>query len=104
MRLAHRLQRLLIGLDRQISTFSRWAARNQPLAAEVATGLSLTPRELAVLELLAHGLTASAIGRRLTIAEKTAQKHLEHIYSKLGVGDRLTAVQRAQRLGLLNSP
>lgn len=104
MQLASQLQRLLTGLDRQISTFSRWAGRSGPPAAEVATCMALTPRELAVLELLAHGLTASAIGSRLAIAKKTVQKHLERIYSKLGVGDRLTAVQHAQRIGLLRVP
>ncbi|GAA5118884.1 helix-turn-helix transcriptional regulator [Pseudonocardia adelaidensis] len=103
MRLAHQLQRLLTGLDRQISAFSCWAERNGP-PAEVVTSLHLTPRELAVLDLAAHGLTAAAIGRRLTIAERTVLKHLEHIYSKLGVGNRLAAVQRAQRVGLLSPP
>ncbi|MDT7567388.1 MAG: hypothetical protein QOG76_6012 [Pseudonocardiales bacterium] len=104
MALAHRLRRLLIGLDRQISTFSRWAEQSGAPAVEVATCLRLTPRELAVLELLAQGLTASAIGRRLDIAVRTVQKHLSHTYGKLGVGDRLAAVQRAQQVGLLRGP
>jgi DNA-binding NarL/FixJ family response regulator len=103
MVLAHRLQRLLTGLDRQISTFSRWARHNGAPAAEVARCLCLTPRELAVLELLARGLTAWTIGRRLNIAERTVQKHLSRTYGKLGVSDRLAAVQRAQRVGLLRA-
>jgi DNA-binding CsgD family transcriptional regulator len=104
MVLACRLQRLLTGLDRQIATFAGWAGRGGSSATEVAACLCLTPRQLAVLELLAHGLTASAIGRRLNIAERTVQKHLEHAYAKLGVADRLAAVQRAQRIGLLRAP
>jgi DNA-binding NarL/FixJ family response regulator len=67
----------------------------------VATSLHLTPRELAVLGQLADGLTAAAIGRKLLITERTVHKHLERLYTKLGVGDRLAAVLRAQRLGLL---
>jgi ATP/maltotriose-dependent transcriptional regulator MalT len=54
-----------------------------------------------VLQLLADGLTAAAIGRRLMIAERTVQKHLQHCYAKLGVADRLGAVQRAQILAIL---
>jgi ATP/maltotriose-dependent transcriptional regulator MalT len=101
MELSRRFQRLFIGLDRQISTFSRWSARTGPVAADVAGAVRLIPRELAVLDLLAGGLTAAAIGRRLHIAERTVQKHLQHCYAKLRVADRLTAVQRAQRIGLL---
>ncbi|MHA6796634.1 LuxR C-terminal-related transcriptional regulator [Pseudonocardia bannensis] len=51
--------------------------------------------------MLAQGLTALAIGRRLAIAERTVHKHLQRTYAKLGVTDRLSAVLRAQRLGLL---
>lgn len=101
MALADRLQRILAGLDRQIALNARWARTGGPLASEVADTLRLTPRELAVLRLLADGLTAACIGRRLTIAERTVQKHLEHSYAKLGVADRLDAVLRAQTIGLL---
>jgi len=31
-------------------------------------------------------------------------KHLERVYAKLGVSDRVSAVLRAQRLGLLPEP
>jgi hypothetical protein len=31
-------------------------------------------------------------------------KHLEHAYPKLGVSDKLSAVQRALQLGLLSGP
>jgi DNA-binding CsgD family transcriptional regulator len=103
MRLAYRLQWLLTGLDRQIGALSRWAGRHEPPAVEAARCLRLSARELAVLELLAQGLTAAAIARRLAIAERTAQKHLQHCYEKLGVADRLDAVLRAQRIGLLRT-
>jgi DNA-binding CsgD family transcriptional regulator len=53
---------------------------------------ALTPRELAVLELVATGAPALAVGRALGITESTVRKHLEHVYAKLGVHDRLTAV------------
>jgi DNA-binding NarL/FixJ family response regulator len=40
---------------------------------------------------VAGGLTNRMIGRRLGITEKTVGKHLEHVYDKLGVTDRVSA-------------
>ena len=97
--IARRVWRLLAGLDRQIQALARW----RPEAA-VTTDLRLTRRELAVLGLLADGLTAVAIGRRLAIRERTVHKHLEHAYTKLDVTDRLSAVLRAHHLGVLPAP
>ena len=64
--------------------------------------VELTSRELAVLHLLVEGCTAVAMAHRLGISVRTVQKHLEHVYRKLGVGDRLGAVLTAQRVGLLS--
>jgi DNA-binding CsgD family transcriptional regulator len=63
--------------------------------------INLTPREGQVLRLLAGGRTAEAIARTTGSSPRTAQKHLQHIYVKLGVNDRLLAVERARNLGLL---
>lgn len=52
----------------------------------------LTPREHAVLEMLATGRSARLIARQLGMTEATTRKHLSHIYAKLGVHDRLSAV------------
>ena len=67
-------------------------------------GTALTEREFAVLRLPGAGLTAQAIARRLTTSPRTVHKHLEHLYRKLGVRDRLMAVQRARDVGLLAAP
>jgi DNA-binding CsgD family transcriptional regulator len=96
LQLGQLLWQLLTALDRQVQAFA-WLTPELGVASE----LRLTPREVAVLGLLVEGLTAAAIGRRLAIAERTVQKHLEHAYAKLGVADRLSAVLRAQQLGLL---
>jgi DNA-binding NarL/FixJ family response regulator len=61
----------------------------------------LTAREREVLQLLATGLTAAAIGRRLGISARTVDKHKEHIYAKLGASDRMTAVLQAHHYKLL---
>ena len=71
---------------------------------ERVRGTRLTDREFAVLTLLGAGLTAQSIARRLHTSPRTVHKHLEHLYRKLGVRDRLMAVQRARDAGLLATP
>ncbi|MGW6930754.1 response regulator transcription factor [Lentzea sp. NPDC054927] len=95
LQLARRLQALLVGLDRQAQALARW----MPWRPSYEAGL--TKRELAVLGLVAEGLTAHAIARRLLISPRTVQKHLEHVYAKLRTTDRVSAVLTAQALGLL---
>jgi DNA-binding CsgD family transcriptional regulator len=93
------LHRLLVGLDRQTAALRRVAGPAD--AAQLVEAVGLTPRELTVLGLVAEGLTAAAVARRLALAESTVHKHLHNAYRKLGVRDRLAAVLRAQQLGLV---
>jgi DNA-binding CsgD family transcriptional regulator len=67
-----------------------------------SVALGLTGRELVVLQLLADGFPARGIARRMATSPRTIEKHLEHIYRKIGVHDRLNAVRIAQELGLLS--
>ena len=53
-----------------------------------ATGPRLTDRELEVAELVAEGLTNTAIARRLSVAPRTAEAHVENIRRKLQVRSR----------------
>jgi DNA-binding CsgD family transcriptional regulator len=71
----------------------------QPSPADAS--VSITARELDVFTLMADGLKAVAIGRRLGISPRTVSKHVENIYGKLGTHDRVTAIRKAQDLGLL---
>lgn len=48
----------------------------------------LSPREQEVLELLCQGVKPTNIARILFISQGTANKHIGHIYQKLGVGSR----------------
>jgi DNA-binding NarL/FixJ family response regulator len=64
----------------------------------------LTTRERQVLELLAAGLSTTAVGARLGLATKTVHNHASAIFAKLGVSGRAEAVQRARRAGLGGSP
>jgi DNA-binding CsgD family transcriptional regulator len=61
----------------------------------------LTRRELEVVGLLSKGWTAGQIAHALRLSPRTIRKHLQHIYDKLGVHDRLVAVDRARTLGLV---
>lgn len=61
----------------------------------------LTGRENQILRLLADGHKANTIARIAGCSERTVHRHLSNIYGKLDVGDRLSAVTRAHRLGLL---
>jgi DNA-binding CsgD family transcriptional regulator len=105
LELAALIQSVLVGLDRQAVTLRRWqAAAGVPLRDALADALQdvrLTGREIAVLSLLAEGLTAIAISRRLHISPRTVSKHQEHLYAKLHAPDRLTAVLKAQQAGLV---
>jgi ATP/maltotriose-dependent transcriptional regulator MalT len=61
----------------------------------------LSERELEVLRLLAEGHDNAEIARELVVAVSTIKSHVNHIFSKLGVGNRLEAVLRARQLNLL---
>jgi ATP/maltotriose-dependent transcriptional regulator MalT len=61
----------------------------------------LSARELEVLELVARGTTNREAAARLFISEATVKTHLLHIYTKLGVPDRASAVAAAFDRGLL---
>jgi len=58
----------------------------------------LTPRELEVLAWVSKGKTNADIGEILGMSARTVQKHLEHIYQKLGVETRTTATVRALKM------
>jgi PAS domain S-box-containing protein len=62
---------------------------------------TLTPREIEVLQLASLGHSAPSIAKELIVSRDTVKTHLRHVYSKLGVNDRATAVAQALRLGLI---
>ena len=64
---------------------------------------TLSERELAVLRLLANGMTNAAIADRLYLAEGTVRNHVSSILAKLGVTDRAQATALAWRYGLITS-
>jgi DNA-binding NarL/FixJ family response regulator len=73
-----------------------------PTTAGPVEALGLTDRELAVLELVARGMTDRQIGEHQFMAEKTAGVHVSRILAKLEVSSRVEAVAAAQRLGIVS--
>ena len=92
-------------------------AGGSPLAPSVAARLmhrlapvpvggaeALSGRELEVVALVARGASNKEIAHALRISEATLKTHLGHIFEKLGVTDRTSAVTRAIERGLIELP
>lgn len=62
----------------------------------------LNPREMEVLQAVADGLTNRAIAAKLHISENTAKRHLQSIFTKLGVLSRTQAAMMALSLGWIS--
>ncbi|MNT33671.1 Nitrate/nitrite response regulator protein NarL [compost metagenome] len=62
--------------------------------------LGLTPRQFEVLMLLARGLPAKIIGRRLNVSVATVKSHTSAIYRALRVRGKVEAVHVARRRGV----
>jgi LuxR family maltose regulon positive regulatory protein len=61
----------------------------------------LSDRERDMLLLLVNGITNREIAEQLFVSENTVKFHLKNIYSKLGVGNRLQAINTARALRLI---
>lgn len=74
-------------------------AQSAPAAQPLLDPLS--DRELEVLQLIAGGLKNREIADELIVALSTVKSHVNNIYSKLGVSNRVQAVSRAQELHII---
>ncbi|HCT76127.1 MAG TPA: DNA-binding response regulator [Micromonosporaceae bacterium] len=89
----------------------RAAARGETVLAPSVAGklwqhrhrppVSLSPREIEVLQLVAKGLSNADIGASLHVSEATVKTHLLRAFAKLDVSDRTAAVTTAMSLGIL---
>ena len=94
LEITDRLMTTLAGIGTEIGAFlSSHTSILQPPV--------LTPREIEILRLASEGLAGPAIAARLYVSPATIKTHFENIYAKYGVTDRVTAVAKAIREGLL---
>jgi DNA-binding NarL/FixJ family response regulator len=77
------------------------ARRPEPDASTVTGIDDLTDRELAVLRLVARGLSNSEIATELYLGEATVKTHLGRVFVKLGIRDRAQAVVAAYESGVV---
>ncbi len=64
------------------------------------TEMDITHREIEILELAARGLSNDAIGKELFITTGTVKWHLNNLYSKLNVRNRVQAIEKVKSLNI----
>jgi DNA-binding CsgD family transcriptional regulator len=77
------------------------AGQDQPMRSSWPAGLS--DREVEVLRMVAKGLSNKAIAELLFVSPRTAEHHVQHIYSKVGVSTRAGAAMYAMEQDLIRS-
>jgi DNA-binding NarL/FixJ family response regulator len=70
-------------------------------APKVARPAGLTERETEVVRLLARGLQTKQVAAQLSISPKTADRHVQNAYAKIGVSTRAGATLFAMEHGLV---
>jgi DNA-binding NarL/FixJ family response regulator len=68
---------------------------------EEPVGRKLSQRETEILQLIAKGVSNSEAAAMLELSKATIRTHLEHIYKKLEVTNRVEAVTEGLRKGLI---
>ena len=84
-----------VGLGEQMLLLQRRAEPSA--AAHRLSTASLTPREAEVLSWVAKGKTNRDVGDILGMSPRTVNKHLEHVFEKLGGETRAAAAALASR-------
>jgi DNA-binding NarL/FixJ family response regulator len=68
---------------------------------ESSSGKELTPRECEIVRYVASGMRNIEVGERLSITESTVKTHLNNIFQKLGLRDRLELTHYAIKTGMV---
>ena len=64
-----------------------------------SAGVSLSPREVEIIELVAEGLTNQEIAGRLTISKRTVDNHVSNVFTKTGSKNRVALLNWAMDNG-----
>lgn len=88
-------------IDGARSMFERLGARPDLARLDSGRSAGLTARELQVLRLVAAGHTNRSIGSELGLSERTVDRHVSNIFTKLGVSSRAAATATAYESELL---
>lgn len=91
-------EKLLSSIDRAVARSCEEAAEAETVRELAGLWQALSPRECQVAQLAAEGLTTKAVSDVLGIAERTAQVHVAHVCSKLGVENAVGVAQIIARL------
>ena len=62
-------------------------------------GISLSAREIEIIELVAEGLTNQEIADRLTISKRTVDNHVSNVFTKTGSKNRVALLNWAMDHG-----
>jgi DNA-binding NarL/FixJ family response regulator len=75
--------------------------RNQKNKVKVQVDFELTKRELEILNEISKGFTYDQISNRLYISNGTVRKHIENIYRKMKVHNKIEAIDKGKKNGLI---
>ena len=90
------------------ATFATLGAKHDLRRLDQELGITSRPaglsdREVEVLRLVADGLTNRAIAERLVISERTVDRHVSNIFTKLDVSSRAAATAMAYERGIVET-
>lgn len=90
-------------LSRPVVRVEQAYIENKPFTADEKEleKLSLSKRELEILQLISEGLSNQQIAGKLFLSENTVKKHISNLFFKMDVERRTEAVKRAKELRIL---
>ena len=91
-----------IYLPEHIQHLLRQNKTDKHLTVDILAAYNITSRQLEVLSLLAKGMTNNKIAELLYISDHTVKSHLKQLFQKLNCDNRISCINEAQRIGLLN--
>ena len=91
-----RKKEVIVLKEVRVSTAAPFALNEKKLRE-----LSITRRELEILELIANGMSNREIAEKLFVSENTVKTHSSRLFDKLSAKRRTQAVQIGKELGLI---